>query len=58
MIYSLREEINQNIARYAAQTGGSKRIDITFIKDMKCGELMGVFVCQLGTKLRSSLYRG
>lgn len=57
MIYSLLEEISQKIARYAAHMGGSKRIEITFIKDMKFGELMGVFVCQSGTKLRSSLYR-
>jgi hypothetical protein len=57
IIYSLLEDTNQNIAKYAAQMGGSKRIDITFINDMKLDELITVLVCQSGTILRFSLYR-
>jgi len=57
IIYSLRDEISQNKARYPAHTGGSKRIDMMFMNVMKLEEAIEGLFCQPGTMFRSSLYR-
>lgn len=45
IISNFLEEMSQNIARYAAQIGGSSNIETTFMKSMKPFDPKMAFLC-------------